>query len=116
MLLTSIELPQYLPVARQMSTNDITVFLARANAYCLGVIGGIPPALSWDPGQDNLKHVVAAALELLAEGETAQIDASNGNITVVAPTRPGVAANPLDIVDQMLQPYRTAYLATIATN
>jgi hypothetical protein len=109
MLLIAAELPNYLPAAANMTADDSKVLLARANSYCLGFIGGIPPVLDWDADQANLKSIVAQAVEILAEGETAQVDETSGNITEAAPTRPGKPADPLKTVDKMLLPYKAAY-------
>lgn len=109
MLLNNAELTLYFAAAEHMSDSDRTAFLSRANAYCIGEIGGIPPLLDWDPIQDNLKGIVAAAFEIIAEGETAEVDQTNGNVTEAAPTRAGKATDPLKRVDKMLLPYKSAY-------
>ncbi|NIK67931.1 hypothetical protein [Paenibacillus sp. BK720] len=108
-LLEADELVTYLPDAANMEEGDKQVFLARANAYCLAYIGGLPPIQDWDPKQENLKGIVAQAVEIIAEGETAQIDPTNGNITEAAPARPGRPADPLHRIDKMLLPYKGAF-------
>lgn len=110
MILTATELPSYFPDATEMSLSDKTLFLQRANAYVYSQIGGVPPVLEWDPDQSNLKSIVALAFEILAEGETAQIDGTNGNITEAAPTRPGTKKDPLSVIDKMLIPYIAEYV------
>lgn len=113
MLLTAVELPTYYPEAANMSEGDVAKYLGRANSYCLGVIGGEPPAVPWDVGWTNLKAIVATAFEILAEGQTAQTDPVTGNITEAAPSsafnRSDRNANPLSTVDKMLLPYKTAF-------
>jgi hypothetical protein len=109
MILTDLELPLYYAPAAAMTGADRATYLARANAYCLGEIGGEPPILQWDPLFVNLKGIVAAAFEILVEGETAEVNPVNGNVTEAAPTRPGTASNPLKNVDKMLLPYKNAY-------
>lgn len=114
MLLTITELPTYYTAAAAMTAGDKSRYLQRANAYCLGFIGGTPPVLTWDTDQANLKSVVALAFEILAEGETAQTDVTNGNITEAAPTGAGKRTDPLKQVDKMLLPYKAAYEAANA--
>jgi len=110
--LTAEELPQYFPAARNMDTEEVALFLQRANSYAFGIIGGYPPAIPGDDGT-NLKAAVALAFEILTEGETAQVDPTNGNITEAAPTRTfnrsDRNAKPLATVDTMLTPYKRAY-------
>lgn len=106
--LTKDELPDYYP--NNMPDGDVTKYLARANAYCFGVIGGDPPQVD-----DNLKAIVAHAFEILAEGQTAQTDPTTGIITEAAPAstfnRSDRNANPLLAVDKMLLPYKKAFEA-----
>ncbi|MEK4879331.1 hypothetical protein [Paenibacillus sp. FSL R5-0908] len=109
MILSDTELPSYFIPATNMTEADRMTYLARANAYCLGEIGGEPPILPWDTLFVNLKGIVAAAFEILVEGETAEVDQVSGNVTEAAPTRPGTAPNPLKNVDKMLLPYKNAY-------
>lgn len=90
---------------------DLTTYLLRANAFCKGEIGGEPPTIDAD-----LKVAVAMAWEIMAQGETAQVDETTGNITEAAP--PGQYTrkekDPLDIVRVMLRPYKTAFLTANA--
>lgn len=113
MFLTDNELPTYYAEAASMTTEDRSKYLQRANAYCKGVIGGQPPTVD-----NDLKAAVALAFEILAEGQTAQTDPTNGNITEVAPSSPfnrsDRNANPLATVDKMLRPYQLAYEAAAA--
>lgn len=106
MYLTEEEIKDtYYPKAAIMPAADVTLYLARANAYAQGIIGGMPPNVD-----DNLKTAVALAFEVLAKGETGQADPVTGNITEAAPA--GVFTrreNPLKAVDTMLKPYADAY-------
>lgn len=107
MFLTSDELPTYYP--NNMSTEDVTKYLGRANAYCYGVIGGEPPTVD-----ENLKIIVSTAFEILAEGETSQTDATTGIITEGGPASSysrEKGSNPLLGVDKMLLPYKKAFEA-----
>jgi hypothetical protein len=98
-------LQTYYPKAQAMTSDDIKTYLARANSYTFGVIGGMPPTVD-----DNLKTAVALAFEIMAKGSTAQVDELTGNITLAAPsgyfTR---TPNPLAQVDIMLAPYARAF-------
>ncbi|TVX92218.1 hypothetical protein [Paenibacillus agilis] len=113
MLLAAQELPMYYALADKMAATEVSTYLQRANSYCLGYIGGYPPLLAWDPDQRNLKVVVAMAFEILAEGQQGQTNATNGNITIAAPSqefqRSDRSNKPLGTVDKMLDPYRAAY-------
>lgn len=113
MLLTKEELPTYYPEAAAMQANDITKYLPRANAYCLGFIGGVPTYTGEYPA-DPVKAAVALAFEVFAEGQIAQTDNVNGNITEGAPVGFYVrkADNPLEVVNQMLQAYANRYKST----
>ncbi|WP_336786565.1 hypothetical protein [Paenibacillus sp. MMO-177] len=107
MFLTAVELPTYYP--NNMSAEDVTKYLGRANAYCYGVIGGEPPTID-----DNLKIIVSTAFEILAEGETSQTDATTGIITEGGPASSysrEKGSNPLLGVDKMLLPYKKAFEA-----
>lgn len=112
-ILTAAELPTYYPEAAAMDAAHVTKFLGRANSYCLGIIGGNPPTVTWDADRANLKTVVATAFEIMAEGEVAQTDPVTGNITDAAPLSPynrfDTNKNPLATVDKMLLPYKRAY-------
>lgn len=111
-LLPDSELPQYLPEADSISAADTKKFLARANAYCLAKIGGVP-TYNADLPAETVKTAVALAFEIFAEGKEAQTNTVNGNITEAAPTGFYVrkSDNPLDIVDAMLIPYAAAFKA-----
>lgn len=108
--LTESDLPNYYPAAANMSENDIKKYLARANGYAFGVIGGVPQYSAQLP-EDQVKAAVALAFETLAEGQDAQTNNVNGNITEAAPTGFYVrkADNPLEVVDKMLLPYKNAF-------
>jgi hypothetical protein len=108
--LTAAELPTYYP--NSMAEGDVTKYLARANAYCYGVIGGDPPTVD-----DNLKAIVSTAFEILAEGQTSQADATTGIITEGGPASSfsrEKGSNPLGAVDKMLLPYKKAFEAANA--
>lgn len=113
MLLTKDELPNYYPEAAVLQPNDITKYLLRANAYCLGYIGGVPAYTAEYPAEP-VKAAVALAFEVFAEGQIAQTDNVNGNITEAAPVGFYVrkADNPLEVVNQMLQAYANRYKST----
>lgn len=95
-----------------MDESDVSSYLARANSYAQGIIGGPLPADKIDEG---LKAAVAMAFEILAKDETgAQIDDTNGNITQAAPEGYFVRKqfkgdNPFKTVDTMLLPYAALY-------
>ena len=102
------ELPTYYPKGVNMDSDDTITFLARANAWAYGEIGGEPPA-SMD--LTVLKTAVGLAVELFAQGETAQTDAVSGNISQAAP--PGYYSvtkdsDPFDHVRVMLASYKRA--------
>lgn len=112
--LTEAELTTtYYPKAANMDPADRKTYLQRANAFCKGEIGGDPPTID-----DDLKTAVAMAFEIMAQGETAQVDETTGNITEAAPpgqyTRTSKERDPLDVVRQMLRPYRMAFEAANA--
>jgi len=113
MYLTAVELTTtYYPKAATMEVPEVTTYLARANAYAQGIIGGPLAAGYVDEG---LKAAVAMAFEVFAQGESAQVDAVTGNITEAAPSgyyqvkRP----NPLDTVKTMLIPYSFLYVSLL---
>lgn len=109
------ELVTYYPKATALTEDDQNRFLAQANAYAFGFIGGIPQ-LSTSLPPDSLKAAVALAFEILATGEEAAINTTNGNITEAAPTGYYVrkADNPFAVVDRMLAPYAEAFKAANA--
>jgi hypothetical protein len=114
MYLTTEELKtKYFKKAANMLADDVDVFLARANSYALGIIGGIPP-YSENLPEENVKAAVAMAFEVFAEGEDAKTDPVNGNITAAAPSGFFVRKkpSPLETVDKMLAPYAAAYEAS----
>ncbi|MCO5387799.1 MAG: hypothetical protein NHB14_20750 [Desulfosporosinus sp.] len=107
--LTEAELTEtYYKKAVTMDQADIMTYLARANAFAKGEIGGEPPTVDAD-----LKVAVAMAFEIMAQGETAQVNDITGNITEAAP--PGQYTrkekDPLDVVRVMLRPYKLAFEA-----
>lgn len=98
----------YKPAA-SMEADDVTTYLMRANAFAKGEIGGVPPTVD-----DDLKVAVALAFEIFTKGETAQADDVTGNITEAAPAGFYVRESkkdPLDIVRNMLRPYKLDYQA-----
>lgn len=111
--LTASELNDYYPDAQNMSTNDVTKFLGRANGFAAGVIGGaLTEDQITDAGMDpeNLKSAIGMAFEILSEGETGQVNLDNGNVTEAAPTGHFVKKkDPLKDVVTMLQPFAELY-------
>lgn len=103
---------KYYKKATAMEEGDATTYLARANSYAQGIIGGPLPEAEVD---DGLKAAVAMAFEILAKDETgAQIDEGSGNITQAAPEgyftkRVYKGDNPFKTVDTMLLPYAALY-------
>lgn len=116
MYLTENELKNtYCLEAITMPAGDVTKFLARANAYAQGVVGGPLPSEKID---DGLKTAVAMAFEIFAEGDSAQTDITTGTITEVAPAGyyyRSKTTDPLTKVDKMLQPYADYYKASNTT-
>lgn len=114
MLLTKNELPEYYPTAVAMTEEDVSTFLFRANAYCIGIIGGVPTYTPQYPAEP-VKAAVALAFEIFAEGQKAQTNSVTGRITEAAPTGHYVrnADNPLDVVDKMLLGYAAYFRSTI---
>lgn len=116
MFLTKAELiSKYYTLAEPVADDKQELFLLRANAWCKGYIGGIPPTIHGDNG-DDLKTAVALCFEVMARGETSQIDADTGNITEVAPptaatktTTQYAAADQFSVVRQMLRMYKLAF-------
>lgn len=97
----------YYPKTAGMVPKELTTYLQRANAFCKGEIGGVPPVID-----DDLKVAVSMAFEIMAQGETAQIDDITGNITEAAPAGPytrNKADDPLEVVRSMLRPYKIAF-------
>ena len=111
--LSEADLANFYPKAVNVEAGDKKTYLQRANAFCKGEIGGVPPTVD-----DDLKAAVALAFEIMAQGETAQVDDLTGNITEAAPpgqyTRNSRERDPLDVVRQMLRPYRMAFEAANA--
>ncbi|MGG3803164.1 hypothetical protein [Metabacillus fastidiosus] len=105
-LLADSELNDYLPEAANMTADDRKKYLNRANSYALGVIGGIPLYTDKHPAE-TVKTAVALAYEIFAEGQEAQTNPVNGNITEAAPVGfyARKANSPFEVVDKMLQPY-----------
>lgn len=113
--LTAGDLVTYYPKGQNMGADDKTTFLQRANAWVYGEVGGEPPA-SMD--LTVLKTAVALAVELFAQGETAQTDDVTGNITQAAPSGHGSVTkdpDPFDHVRVMLAPYARATAAANAS-
>lgn len=109
MYLTVVELTStYYPKAATMESTDVNTYLMRANSFAQGIIGG---PLSEEYIDEGLKTAVAMAFEILAQGESAKVDAVTGNITEAAPAgyyqvkKP----DPLDTVKTMLIPYTMQY-------
>lgn len=114
MLLARNELPQFYPEALAMTEDDQAKYLNRANAYCIGVIGGVPTYTPEYPAEP-VKTAVAMAFEIFAEGQKAQTNPVNGRITEAAPTGHYVrrADNPLTVIDTMLKGYADYFKSTI---
>lgn len=108
--LTESDLPNYCPDAANMTAGDKKKYLNRANGYAFGIIGGIPKYTEQLPAE-TVKTAVALAFEIFAEGQEAQTNNVNGNITEAAPAGYYVrkADNPLEVVDKMLLPYAEAF-------
>lgn len=104
------DLADYNPEAVNIAEGDKKKFLNRANGYAFGVIGGIPK-YSPELPETQVKAAVALAFEVFAEGQEAQTNSVNGNITEAAPTGHYTrkADDPLAVVDKMLQPYKDAF-------
>lgn len=113
MLLTKTELlTKYYTIAKPVAEEKQNLYLMRANAWCEGYIGGLPPVAIDGPDGDNLKTAVALCFEIMARAETHQINSETGDITEVAPP---TAISDLsydelfDPVRDMLRPYKLAY-------
>lgn len=119
MYLTAAELAQIYPKSAEMPEKDVTTYLARANGYAFGVIGGILPESAFDETlpKDGLKTAVGLAFEIFATGESAAADDVTGNITPLGPNGFFVPKkpNPLDTVDKMLAPYKARFAAINAS-
>lgn len=114
MYLTADELQTtYYPKAANMPAADVNLYLARANSYAVGIVGGPLTETQVTAAGiqlNELKTAVGLAFEILAKGETGQVDPINGNITEAAP--PGVFVrreNPLKTVETMLKPFAELY-------
>jgi len=109
--LTEAELAKYNHEAANMTAGDKARFLNRANGYAFGIIGGIPTYSEKLPAE-QVKAAVALAFEIFAEGQEAQTNSVNGNITEAAPTGHYVrkADDPLTVVEKMLLPYKEAFI------
>jgi len=98
----------FYPKAVNVDPADLRTYLLRANSFAKGEIGGEPPVVD-----DDLKVAVAMAFEIMAQGETSQVDEITGNITEAAPPgqyiRKSEYKDPLDVVRGMLRPYRLAF-------
>lgn len=102
------DLPAYYPKGANMDADDKTTFIGRANAWAYGEIGGEPPT-SMD--LTVLKTAIGLTIELFAQGETAQTDATSGNITAAAPSGYYSVTkdpDPFDHVVIMLSGYKRA--------
>ncbi len=113
MLLTKNELLEtYYKIAQPIDSDKQDLFLMRANAWCEGYIGGLPPVALDGPDAVNLKTAVALCFEIMARAETHQVNDDTGNITEVAPP---TAISDLDYdqlfepVKAMLKPYKDMF-------
>lgn len=118
MLLTKDELLNtYYTIAKPIAEEKQDLYLMRANAWCEGYIGGLPPIALDGPDATNLKTAVALCFEIMARAETHQVNEETGNITEVAPP---TAISDLDYeqlfepVKAMLKPYKDKYEAANA--
>lgn len=113
MFLTVEELPTYYATATNMEAADVTKFLGRANAYAMGVIGGVLPSTAYSDDRlpiVGVKNAVALAFEIFSKGQTGASDPLTGNITEIGPTGLYVRQpDPLKTVDAMLKPYAEEY-------
>lgn len=109
---TAAELPDLYPTAASMTAGDVTKFLGRANAYAIGIIGGVLPATAYSEVLPitGVKDAVSLAFEIMSKGLTGASDVITGNITETGPTGQYVKApDPLKTVETMLKPYAAAY-------
>jgi hypothetical protein len=112
MYLTADELPTYYPTAASMLPADVTKFLGRANAFAIGIIGGVLPAVAYSDQLPitGIKDAVSLAFEIMSKSQTGAADPLTGNITEVGPTGLYVRQpDPLLTVKAMLQPYAAEY-------
>lgn len=73
----------YYVKAGNMQSDDVDLYLSRANAWAKGIIGGDLPAAYITADE---KAAVAMAFEIFSQGETGQLSTVNGMVTNVAPT------------------------------
>lgn len=112
MFLTKDELLQkFYKLAEPVAPDKQDLFLLRANTWCRGYIGGTPSVID-----DGLKTATALCFEIMARGETSQIDPETGNITEVAPPTASTktatqykAMDQFSVVRDMLRPYRLSF-------
>ena len=118
MLLNKAELlEKYYTRGNPIDDADVVLYLSRANTWCIGYIGGVPPLLPGEPqDRPGLKIAVATCFEIMARGETKQINPDTGNITEVAPPTGAVktstqykAFDQFVIVREMLLAYKIAF-------
>lgn len=112
MYLTVEELPAYYPTAASMEAGEIKKFLGRANAYAVGIIGGVLPAsaFSEDLPAEGVKDAVSLTFEILSKGQTGASDPLTGDITEMGPTGLYVKQpDPLNTVNAILKPYADEY-------
>lgn len=118
MLLEKTELLEnYYTRGQPIEDSDVDLYLSRANTWCVGYIGGIPPMLPNEPkDRPGLKTAVALCFEIMARGETKQINEDTGDITEVAPptgaTKTVTQYKALDqfaVVREMLRAYKNAF-------
>jgi len=114
--LTKSELTtEYYGLAKPIDDVELVIFLSRANAWCRGYIGGDPPVID-----ECVKIATALCFEIMARGETSQIDQETGNITYVAPSTPSQNAamyagdrytqdDQFGAVKEMLRPYKLEF-------
>jgi len=116
MLLTEAELiSTYYKKAAKMEPDDLATYLARANAFATGVIGGEPAP----PIDTTVKVAISMAFEIFAQGETAQVEELTGDITEAAPAgyySRKAKDDPLDIVREMLGAAKRAFEAGNTTS
>ena len=95
-----------------MEAGEVAKFLGRANAYAVGIIGGVLPLAAYSEllPITVVKDAVSMAFEIMTKGQTGASDIVTGNITEVGPTGQYVKApDPLKTVETMLKPYAAAY-------
>lgn len=118
MLLDKKELlEKYYTRGNPIEDADVDLYISRANTWCIGYIGGVPPMLPGEPkDRPGLKTAVALCFEIMARGETMQIDQETGNITDVAPPTGSTktvtqyaAMDQFTTVREMLRAYKNAF-------